>query len=273
MFHNSQKIVALALAIHLAFCQSAFAASPRDILSKAKASFDSPEARRGGSLSADQLESSQAAQTAHINQLQAIQDLEKLNFEAGDPVLVTTINTQNYASSSGTVYNYPNDVLVMYGNRSVNYALNILEEGDYSIKLSTAQMTSKNAPPDYLFNFHIKVDGVTVANVNLNSSRVLTPSDFIDLGSLAPGAHTLTLQWINDTNTSPYDANVGVKGIELYEASSPPEPNVGPILVNTFNPQNYASSSGTVYKYPNDALVMYGNRLVDYALNIADEKG
>src|SRR3989344_4118839 len=245
MFHKSQKIVAFALAIHLVFCQSAFAANPRELLSRAKASFDSPEARRGGSLPADQLESSQAAQTAHINQLQAIQDLEELNaaalesLEASDPVLVTTINTQNYASSSGTVYNYPNDVLVMYGNRSVNYALNILEEGDYSIKLSTAQMTSKNAPPDYLFNFHIKVDGVTVANVNLNSSRVLTPSDFIDLGSLAPGAHTLTLQWINDTNTSPYDANVGVKGIELYEASSPPEPNVGPILVNTFNHQNY----------------------------------
>src|SRR3989344_3261841 len=153
---------------------------------------------------------------AHINQLQAIQDLEKLNFEAGDPVLVTTINTQNYASSSGTVYNYPNDVLVMYGNRLVDYALNISEEGDYSIKLSTAQMTSKNAPPGYSFNFNIKVDGTTVANVNLNASRVFIFSDFIDLGALTQGSHVLTLQWTNDTNISPYDANVGINLIELY---------------------------------------------------------
>ncbi|GEM_PF-3585865 len=150
-----------------------------------------------------------------------------------DPVLNQTLNAQSYTSASGAVYKSGTDTLIMYGNRSVNYALNIGEGGNYSLKFSTAQISSKNAPPGYLFNFNIKIDGVTLANVNLNSSRTFTPSDFIDLGNLTAGnltqgIHTLTLQWTNDYNASIYDANVGIKGIEVYalvgDVSVPPLP-------------------------------------------------
>src|SRR3989338_8203518 len=134
----------------------------------------------------------------------------------GEAVLIQSINAQNYTFASGTVYKYSSDILAMYGKRSVNYALTLGENGAHSLRFSTAQVTSKTAPPGWLFNFNVKIDGATVANVNLNASKTFILSDFIDLGDLTQGAHTLTLQWTNDYSSSSYDANVGIKGIEVY---------------------------------------------------------
>ncbi len=135
-----------------------------------------------------------------------------------NPVLSQSINAQSYTSSSGTLYKYPNGVVASYSNFTVNYALNIAVGGDYSLKFSAAQFTSSNPPPGYLFNFNIKVDGVLVATVKLNSSKTFTSSDFINLNKLSSSAHTLTIQWTNDVYSPPtYDANAEIMGLEVYQ--------------------------------------------------------
>src|SRR3989338_9018667 len=70
MIKNCKKIVALAIMASFTFCQGAFAANPRILLSKAKASFDSPDTRRGGF---------QNQQESLISQKQALADLQKIN--------------------------------------------------------------------------------------------------------------------------------------------------------------------------------------------------
>ena len=135
-----------------------------------------------------------------------------------EKTLVSSYDTQDYTYASGAVYNYSDGSLVMYGNRTVSYELTIADAGDTFMTLSTAQKTSKEIPyPDYKFNINITVDGQLIGNFDFSALREFRASDYIYLGSLSTGVHTLSIQWTNDLNiSSTLDANLGIKDILLH---------------------------------------------------------
>ena len=84
--------------------------------------------------------------------------------------------------------------------------------------LSTAQKTSKDIPyPDYKFNINIIVDGQLIGSYDFSALREFIASDYIYLGNLSAGVHTLSIQWTNDLNiSSTLDANLGIKDLLLH---------------------------------------------------------
>ena len=191
-------------------------------------------------------------------------------------IVEQTVNTQDYDWTSGTVYKYGSDILTMYGNRTVAYDLVMAESAVYSLTIDTAQVTRKEAPPNYQFNFNVYVDDVLIGNYNFSAVRNFMTSELINLGTLSQGAHRVKLQWTNDKKDAGTDANVGLKNLALLrEAPDPvvvdgaPEPSPSePTLYEALNMQDYTSASGAVYLYESDALVMYGERSVSYSLDI-----
>ncbi len=154
-------------------------------------------------------------------------------------IIDQTLNTQNYAWASGTVYKYSSDILAMYGNRTVAYDLLMDASAPYFLTVDTAQVTSKNAPPDYQFNFNVYIDDVLVGNYNFSAAREFKTSEVISLGALSQGTHRVKLQWKNDTNGAGYDANVGLKNLTLYQGTTgvpAPTPIPTPIPTPTLTP-------------------------------------
>ena len=106
----------------------------------------------------------------------------------------------------------------MYSNQSVSYAFNVTEGANYFAKIQSAQVTDKATPSaDYKFNLNVYVDGVLKGNYNFSAIRVFTDSQFISLGNLGIGVHTIRLDWLNDMNSATYDANLGMKNLSLYK--------------------------------------------------------
>ena len=85
--------MALAVMISFVFCQGVFAADPRELLARAKASFDSHETRRGGFATARALQSSQIRQESLISRKQALVNLQEINFEARSQVEINRETT------------------------------------------------------------------------------------------------------------------------------------------------------------------------------------
>src|SRR3989344_5839362 len=89
MHENYKKIAALAFLASFAFSQGAWAANPRQLLARAKSSFDTPDTRRGGFVSSRELRASHARQESLIGQKQVLAELQNLNPGAVSESLVT----------------------------------------------------------------------------------------------------------------------------------------------------------------------------------------
>src|SRR3989344_4935458 len=90
------KPVSLVLVFTFSYTQLLWAADVRQLLLDAKASFED-DTRRGGTMTAADLESAQSAQQAAVDQQAALQDLQNMNF---------SLTTQN-----GDILNYIGNTL------------------------------------------------------------------------------------------------------------------------------------------------------------------
>src|SRR3989338_3200623 len=83
-----KRITALTLVLLFFSSQVGFAANPRTLIAKAKASFDSPDTRRGGYVTLQNLQNSQAKQEAIIDQKNKLIDLLKIGRKDGSQMKV-----------------------------------------------------------------------------------------------------------------------------------------------------------------------------------------
>ena len=157
----------------------------------------------------------------HLESKTTIQPKEEHPHE---PVYCETIWAKDFTNDANVVTGDDGSV-TMYGGRTLEYTFNAEKEANYSIRLSTAQLTRLDVPPGYPgFNFKIFVDGEEVADEFFSATREFVVSDFVELGCLKKGEHTLTIQWVNDVNIENdqweviYDSNATLKDIEIYKA-------------------------------------------------------
>src|SRR3989338_2399996 len=138
------------------------------------------------------------------------------------PVLIQTVLGKDYTYVSGSVDTTAAGGLNVFSNRSITYALSTAQTGPHSLTLYTDQVDGANAPAGYKFRLKISVDGVLITTIDAPAQKgVFQPTDSIDLGSLSAGSHTLTIEWTNDYySPHTYDANLGIKSIELYKVGS-----------------------------------------------------
>ena len=137
---------------------------------------------------------------------------------ASEPLYV--LNTQDFTSSSGDVQlSYGDDILGMWGSRSVTYDVNVTEADTYFFQVSSAHLSSGSIAPDadYRFQIAVYLDNEFVGFFDLSTDRVYLPSDYIALGELEAGTHSLTIDWVNAViDPGVYDTNLGLKELAIF---------------------------------------------------------